>query len=158
MLLALASIQFGRLGSTFGKPKELFADDASIAPLAYETCRYRPVPAGTTCLDVGSPVPAVQRRRFFFFFYLVFPQASTYRLDRFHCFPQAPTWPIPACTGLYRCFQPASHRTNRRYRSHCSLQFCIVPACNGVSSQRHAAPTVTEASRKRPCHLAILQV
>jgi hypothetical protein len=26
MLLALASIQFGRLGSTFGKPKELFAD------------------------------------------------------------------------------------------------------------------------------------
>jgi hypothetical protein len=27
MLLALASIQFGRLGSMFGKPKELFADE-----------------------------------------------------------------------------------------------------------------------------------
>jgi hypothetical protein len=37
--------------------------NASTAPLAYETCRYRPIPAGTTCLDVGSPVPAMPRPR-----------------------------------------------------------------------------------------------
>jgi hypothetical protein len=33
MLLALASIQFGRLGSMFGKPKELFADVLGRAQL-----------------------------------------------------------------------------------------------------------------------------